>query len=77
MNAPNLGYSEPEFCEARVNLQGFTIERLYLLPAMSGSHWFKGRLLLQSALLFLDAVHSKLRFASRTHSAMFLIRLPS
>lgn len=52
------------------------VEREEMMSVMSGSRWFDRHPFLLSALMFLEAVHSKLQLSSWAHSAFLLARVP-
>jgi len=56
--------------------EGLVIEKVHLMPVMSGSHAFDRHLFLTSIMMWVEAWHSVLKFRSWAHSVMIAARVP-
>ena len=70
--------SEMTFPELRALIRdcGLEIEKMEMMPIMSGGKWFDRHPFLLAALMALEALHRTFRFPSWSHSVCLLARLP-
>jgi len=57
--------------------EGLTIEKVHMMPVMSGSHAFDRHLFLLSIMFWIEAIHSVLKLRSWAHSVMIAARVPA